>query len=277
MDNGQEYAHRLPIKCQLTLAYASSLAIAALMALASVAGILYQSNIYPTKELLESAVPTDVANLCIGLPLLLGSLWLAREGRLVGLLSWPGALFYVLYTYGVYVLCMPLNGALLLHLALVTLSAYTIIGLIASIDGAAVRRRLRDHVHERLCGAILILLGVAFLLQSGGAIVSALYSQTPIGQEELALHIADAICAPALVIGGALLFRREALGYLTGLGLLFQTSMLFIGLIVFLVVQPTLADVSFAPVDVVVVAILGLICFIPFGLFFRGVGSSTAR
>jgi hypothetical protein len=275
MDNGQACASRLPIKRRLSLAYASSLAIAALMTLASIAGILYQSTIYPTEELLESAVPTDVANLCIGLPCLLGSMWLARQGNLAGLLFWPGVLFYAFYTYAVYIMCMPLNGVLLLHLTLVTLSACTIIGLIASIDGEAVRRRLRGHVREGLAGAILTLLGVAFLLQAVGSMISALLSQAPVGQEELALHIADALCAPALVLGGVLLYRREALGYVTGLGLLFQTSMLFVGLILFLIVQPLLTTAPLAWVDVVVVAVLGLICFVPFGLFLRGVGRST--
>jgi len=277
MDTEQEQTSRLPVRRNLALAYIISFGIAVLMAVASIAGILYRTDIYPNEELLQSAVPTDVANLCIGLPFLLGSLWLARRGRLAGLLSWPGALFYVVYTYGVYVLCMPLNGALLLQVALVTLSAYTFIAVVASIDGQAVRRLLYGHVYERLCGAILILLGVAFLLQAGGALISALYSQAPIGQEEVALHIADAICAPALVIGGVLLFRRDALGYVAGLGLLFQTSMLFVGLMVFLLVQPRLVDVPFAPGDVVLVAILGLICFVPFGLFLRGVVGSTAR
>jgi hypothetical protein len=163
---------------------------------------------------------------------------------------------------------------LLLHLTLVTLSACTIIGLIASIDGEAVRRRLRGHVREGLAGAILTLLGVAFLLQAVGSMISALLSQAPVGQEELALHIADALCAPALVLGGVLLYRREALGYVTGLGLLFQTSMLFVGLILFLIVQPLLTTAPLAWVDVVVVAVLGLICFVPFGLFLRGVGRS---
>ena len=39
----------------------------------------------------------DAFNLVVGVPLPLGLLWLARRGSLVGLLLWPGALFYVLY------------------------------------------------------------------------------------------------------------------------------------------------------------------------------------
>jgi hypothetical protein len=56
-----------------------------------------------------------------------------------------------------------------------------------------------------------------------------------------------------------------------GLGLLFQASMLFVGLIFLLLLQPFLTAAPFAPVDVIVVSILGLICFVPLGLFARGV------
>jgi hypothetical protein len=71
-------------------------------------------------------------------------------------------------------------------------------------------------------------------------------------------------------VGGALLWRRQALGYVAGAGLLFQASMLFIGLIVFLLLQPALTGAPFALADVVVIAIFGLVCFVPFALFTRG-------
>ena len=60
---------------------------------------------------------------------------------------------------------------------------------------------------------------------------------------------------------------------MTGLGLLFQSSMLFIGLIIFLLLQPFLTAAPFVLTDVVVIFIMGLICFIPFALFVRGVVS----
>lgn len=83
----------------LTLAYRFSLVIALLMAGASLAGALYQGSLYPNDELRRSFVPNDVANLFIGLPILLGSVWLTRRGALLGLLLWPGSLLYVVYNY----------------------------------------------------------------------------------------------------------------------------------------------------------------------------------
>lgn len=276
MDTNQERYTSLPIRRNLALIYALSFIIAMLMAAASVTGLLYRSVLYPTDDLLQSFVPNDVVNLFVGLPILLGSMWLARRGKLIGLLVWPGALFFVLYNYLVYVFAMPLNVAFLLDLTLVTLSVYTIIGLIASIDGKAVQQRLIGSVSERIAGAILAGLGLLFFLRVIGVIINALTSQTPIAETELALHVSDFLITPAWVIGGVLLWRRKEFGYVTGLGLLFQASMLFIGLIIFLLLRPFLTAAPFVPVDVVVIFILGLICFIPFALFVRGVVSGRS-
>jgi hypothetical protein len=140
--------------------------------------------------------------LVLGLPILLGSLWLVRRGNLIGLLCWPGALF-------------------LLYLFLVTLSAYTIIGVVSSI--------------------------------------------------ELAQWIDDIVVAsPPLIIVGLLMLRRKALGYVAGMGLLLLCCMLFIGLVPIMVIQALLKDLPIDVIGIVIVLVSGMICFIPFTLFFRG-------
>ena len=276
MNTNQKRNASLPIRRNLALIYALSLIIAILMTAASVTGLLYRAVIYSTDDLLQSFVSNDVVNLFIGLPILLGSMWLARRGKLIGLLFWPGALFFVLRNYIVYVFAIPLNVAFLLHLTLVTLSMYTIIGLIASIDGKAVQQRLIGSVSERVAGGVLAGLGLLFFLMVISAIINVLISQTPTTETELAHHVADFLIAPSWGIGGVLLWRRKELGYVTGLGLLFQGSMLFIGLIIFFLLQPFLTNDPFVLSSVVVVFVLGLICFIPFALFVRGVVSGRS-
>jgi len=162
------HEHNLPIKRSLIPIYTVSLVIAVLMAVASGAGLLYQSAVYPTNELIRTFVPNDVVNLFIGLPIILGSMFLAMRGKLVGLLLWPGALFFVLYNYIVYVFAMPFSAAFLLDLALVTLSVYAIAGLVASIDGRSVQQRIAGSVPERVAGGILAGLGLLFFLQPSG-------------------------------------------------------------------------------------------------------------
>ena len=266
----------LPVRCDLRLASASSLVIGLLMTIVSLVGILYPTIIYPQEDLREAFIPNDVVNLVIGVPILLISLWLTWRGKLIGLLFWPGALFYVFYTYIVYLLSMPLNVAFLLDLTLVSLSAYTMIGLVACIDSKVVQNRLSGAVPERAGGAILAGLAVLFFIRAGALMVAAILNQTSISATEIALNAADFLIAPAWVIGGIWLWRRKALGYVTGLGLLYQASMLFIGLIFVLILQPLITTAQFELTDVLVVFVMGLVCFIPFILFVRGVLSKPS-
>lgn len=274
MSTNSERNTSLFIKRNLNSIYILSFIVTLLMTITAIIGFLYRETIYPTDALLQAFLPNDVVNILIGLPILLGAMWLARRGRLTGLLLWPGALFYILYNYMIYLFAMPLTMAFLLHLLLVTLSMYTLISLLTSLDGEAIQKRLDGAVPERFAGGVLAGLGLLFLIQVTGAFAAALTGQTPILQTELALHISDFLFIPAWIIGGVLLWQKKEFGYVAGLGLLYQASMLFVALIVFLILQPSLTNVPFALVDVIVIFIMGLVCFVPFGLFVRGVEKS---
>jgi hypothetical protein len=119
------------------------------------------------------------------------------------------------------------------------------------------------------------------MFQAAGAMIDPFINHVQITGLDLAVHISDFAISPFLVIGGILLWRQKAFGYVSALGLLFQTSMLFIGLIMFLIIEPFLTTTPFPLVDVIVVSIMGLICFIPLILFIRGVitkeNSSTSK
>ncbi|HUW12114.1 MAG TPA: hypothetical protein VM537_20470, partial [Anaerolineae bacterium] len=263
----------LPITRDLTLAYVVSLVIALIMTVAAVIGLLFRTDIYPTDELILSFVPVDLFHLVVGLPILLGSMWLARRGKLIGLLCWPGALLYVLYSYITNLIGVPFGVLFLPYLLLVTLSAYTTIGLVASIDGQAVRQWLTGVVPAKAAGGILVVLTSLFIVINVANIVTALASQTPddaLGR--ICVWIADFTAViPACLVGGLLLWRREALGYVGGVGLLLQYSLLLAGAIPCMVF-PALYNVS--PIDVtgiVLVLVWGVMCFIPFVLFVRGI------
>lgn len=264
-------SNRLPITRSLTLACIISLIIALIMTVASIVGIFFRDIIYPSVEQSESFVPNDILNLGLGLPILLGSIWLARRGNLIGLLCWPGALFYVLYNYTAYLLGIPFNELFLLYLFLVMLSAYTIIAMVASIDEAAVRHQLSGRVPIRTAGGILLGITLGVFIYQIVAIVTALINQNPVDRMELAQWIDDlVVVSPPLFITGFLMLQRKALGYVAAMGLLLLCSMLFIGLVPVMVIQALLKN---APVDVIgilVVLVSGMICFIPLSLFIRG-------
>ncbi len=254
----------------LSFAYGTSLLIALLMTLASILGLINPDAVYPSEDLRQSFFANDVVNLVIGLPTLLGALWLAWRGSLTGLLFWPGALMFVLYNYFAYALSVPVSWIYLLHLTLVVLSLYTMIALMMRIDVDAVSEKLVGAVPARFSAAILIILGTLNFLRVFIVVANSLADPGSVPATDLVVLPSDFFVSPAWILGGVLLWRRTALGYTSGLGLLFQGSMLFIGLIAFLLLQPVMTNASFELIDVIVVTIMGLICFIPFGLFLKG-------
>jgi hypothetical protein len=264
----------LPVRNNLSIAYAASLGIAALAAAASAAGIASPAAVYPTEALRRAFVPNDVVSLVLGLPILLGSMGFAARGKLVGLLFWPGALLFLLYNYLIYLFCMPPNAGYLVYLVLVVLTLFTIIGLVAAMDAKAVQERLAGAVPEKLCGGVLAGLSALFLLRVAGILAG---SPDNLPQTELAVNISDFLVSPAWIIGGVLLWRRKALGYASGLGLLFSLSMLFVGLIVVMILQPVLTAAPFDGAGVLIVAAMGLVCFIPCALFLRGAAAERKR
>jgi len=266
----------LPLRHGLALLYAFSLVIGLLVAVASIAGLLFGSRLYPTEALRRELIGTDVAALALGLPALLLSLWLAWRGRLIGLLCWPGALFFVLYLYLIYLFALPFGPAFALDLGLVALSLYTLLDLVAAIDGDAVRQRLAGAVFERLAALSLagqgqLILAWVFLVLGG--VLAGVLAATPVG---MANHYVDVLIAPAWIIGGLMLWLRRPLGYAAGLGLLLQGSLFILAAIVIVLVQAALAGASIARLNLLLIVAGALVCFIPFGLFARGVLARSA-
>jgi hypothetical protein len=263
----------LPITRNLTLVYALSLVIALIMTGVSAAGLVFQTHIYPMDETLYSFIATDVINLVVGLPALLGSMWLARRGKLIGLLCWPGALLYVLYVYVTKTIGVPFGVMFMPYLCLVTLSAYTIIGLVTCIDGDVVRQRLTGNVPARLAGGILTGMTILFVILNVSTVVTALTSQPPSEPEHPAyILIADfTTMIPMCLVGGFLLWRREALGYVGGVGLLLLYSILLIGPIPILVFSSSANGLPIPVADILFLLVIASICLIPLGLFVRGI------
>jgi hypothetical protein len=262
----------LPITGDISLVVAVSLLVALLVAVAAMAGLLFRTTIYPTDELMLAYLPVDLFHLVVGLPILLGSMWLARRGSVAGLLCWSGALLYVLYSYITNLVGVPFGVLFLPYLLLVTLSAYATIGIVASIDGEAVHRQVAGTVPARTAGGVLVGLTGLFVVINAGNIVTAVANRLPGTPELMPVWIADFVAViPTCLIGGVLLWRRKALGYVAGAGLLLQYSMLFIGLAVVLA-YPAFYDGR--PVDVSGVAtmlVCGLICLVLLTLFVRGI------
>ena len=260
----------LPIKRDLLLVFVLSFLIAALMTAASLGGLFFSSSIYPTEELRQSYLANDLVNLVIGLPILLGSMWLTVRGRLLGLLCWPGALLYTIYNYIAYIFGIPFSWFTLVFIVLVLLSVYPVVDLLKGMDRDKIKTQLMGKVAEKFSGGVLAFFGVAFFFLAVNVITGASANQGTISMTDVGVAIADLVLSTLLFIGGILLFQRKPLGYASGMGLLFAASALFIGVILVVLLQPHLTNAPFVADDVVVLSGMALICFIPTRLFMRG-------
>ncbi len=64
----------LPFRGSICAISFVSFLVVVLMAVASVVCISSRASIYPTEELVQAFVSNDVVNLCLGVPILLGSM-----------------------------------------------------------------------------------------------------------------------------------------------------------------------------------------------------------
>jgi hypothetical protein len=278
---------RLPIKGGLAIAYRLSLAVAVLLCGVSAAGVasgrtgLYESDLTHASGVATSTagilIPGlfahDLFNLAVALPLLLATLWAARRGSTVGLLLWPGTLFYVLYTYTQYLLGAPFGPLFLAHILLVVLSAYAAIALLASIDADSMQRRLAGAVPARTAGGILVALALLTIGQDAGGALATVLAGGIVEPLARSVWTADlALEVPAVLAGGILLWQRRPLGYAVGAGLLLQFGLTPIALAAIMVLQPWLTG---APVDARTIAgvlVFAAVPFAPLAFFVRAGG-----
>ena len=283
-----------PVGRDLTLAYRLSLAVAALMTFASAAGVLLglSDGLYgpdPARALgateaeagllLPGLLGQDLFDLVVGVPLLLGAMWLARRGSPIGLLPWPGMLFYALYWSVLYLVGAPFSVLFLLYVPLVILSAYATIALVSSIDGEALRERLAGAMPARLVGGLLVVLALlTFGQDATGALTTALAGETPPDPAARPVWISDlALVVPATLAGGVLLGLRRPLGYVAGAGLLLSYGLTPVGLVFGMALGAVLTGAQPDVATVVALLVFGLVSFAPLVFFFRGAKAGRGR
>ena len=268
----------LAVTRDLRLAYLLSLVVAILMALVSLAGLIFGSgHLYGNDpDIVRWFRGGDAGNLAVGLPILLGTMWLSRGRSLIGLLLWPGALFYVVYTYALYLIGAPFNWLFLAYVALVTLSAYTTIGIVASIDGTAVRQHLA-RTPTRLVGGALFAIGVLATAALTVPVITTLSGSTPADPLLHAEWIVDYLIGnPVLLLGGILLWRKALLGYAAAAGLLFLSGANGVAFSVSQVIGALLTGSSIEVAVITVHLAIAAVSFALLTVFLRGTAGQRA-
>ena len=266
---------QLPLKANLRPVYSSTFAVVILLVVVSLAGIFFHTGLYPEGDLSATFLANDILNLMMGLPLIGITMVLTRRGKYVGLLCYPGALFYIIYVYATYLLGLPFSVFSILYLLLVGVSVYALFALISRMDFERILGHLEGKVPVRSSGIILLCIALMVLIYQFYSIVQTLIKYVSPEQIVLAQWVVDLIIAtpPGLAISISMI-RRRPVGYALGMSLLFVLGALFVGLVPVIIIKGMLTGIEINGLDILIVSLSSMICVIPFILFVRGVKRS---
>lgn len=161
----------------------------------------------------------DFIALIVGIPLLVASSWLAFRGSLRGRLLLAGTSGYFLYTYMSMSMLTAYNSLFLVYVALFGLSLYAFILSMLSFDLAGLARHFNPALPRGWIAAVLFGDGVFLILAWLARIVpELLHPEIPAALENTTTRVIQAmdlvLIAPLAILGGMLLLRRSAWGYL---------------------------------------------------------------
>ncbi|MGD8402407.1 MAG: hypothetical protein PVJ21_02020 [Anaerolineales bacterium] len=173
---------------------------------------------YDTVSSVAQAKANDLVTLVIGLPLLAISTWLAFRGSLRGRLLLTGTLGFFLYTYISMAFLAAFNPLFLVYTALYSLSLFAFILSMMSFDLETLPERFSEKLPRKWIAGLLFFVGGFLTLAWLGRILPPIMeNQTPLLENATTMVIQAmdlGLVLPLAVLGGILLLRRSAWGYL---------------------------------------------------------------
>jgi hypothetical protein len=192
-------------------------AVGLLMLVQSALGLLFRSEYRDVEWIAATWLGNDLVTLFVAVPILSAALVRSRLGSPRALLLCLGLLAYAFYNYAYYLLGAALNAFFPIYIAAVVAAALALIRGASSISPARIARCFSDRTPVRLIGGYYVFVGVS--LAGVWLTMWAAYAfagrPTPIDTEAFKLVAAldTVLMVPALVIGGILLWRQSAWGY----------------------------------------------------------------
>lgn len=225
-----------------------------------------------TSNWAAQAVAQDIANLVAYCALILLAV-LAARGALWAYFAWIGLLGYSVYTFAIYAFAVHFGPLFLLYVAVFGLSIYALVAGLSRLDYERVKARFGPRVPRRFASYLLLAIGGFFYLLWLSAVVPALVAgRVPDDVVKAGLlvnpvHVLDmAVFLPALLLAGALLLRRRAMGYVLAPLVLTAACTISLGIIM---IQPVYAARGETPAwgvgaAVAVLAVVELVTLIRF-------------
>jgi hypothetical protein len=198
------------------------------------------------------------------IPILVWASVRARRGSLPAHLIWLGLMFYLSYSYAIYLIGWPENRAFLIYVLVVLLAAAAFVDGLLKVDPFAVQPAV-GAFRTRGLGWFLVVVGVAFIglwLTDVGP--SALGGRAPLnlgrGGQAYAVYVLDlTVALPMVIATGVLLIRRHPMAPILAIVVLVKITTLFTALWLGVVAQMLAGrHVRFTP-DMVPSAVLPVV------------------
>jgi hypothetical protein len=219
---------------------------------------MYGVGIYDHDSLMRGSGQrgVDVVTLFLVIPLMAVSAWLHRRGSLRGTLVLAGTLLWFTYAGISYVAAVAYNELFLVYVALFGTSFYAALLAFASVDRDELARRIGPDVPRRGPAAFLFAIGTFTLgIWLMTPLEGLLRGEPPSDLDSYTSMFTNgfdiAVIVPATFVAGALMLRRDPLGYAFGIPLV-----LFAGLLAPMVAAMTVFQVQ-AGVDFTTGAVVG--------------------
>jgi len=168
-----------------------------------------------------SARGTALVVLLVAVPALVGGTLLARRGSGRAVLVWLGATGYLLYNAVMFAFATPFNELFLVYVAMLSLSIWTLVAVLRSVDVARLASRWREVVPVRPVAVYLWAIAGLNTLAWLAAILPALADGEPTaflagtGLTTNPVYVQDlAFWLPLMALVAAWLWRRTGWGYL---------------------------------------------------------------
>lgn len=212
--------------------YLNSFVITVLTAITTLSG-LFSSTLYQmdTISIISQMQGQDLITLIIVIPVMMGSLYLISKDSLRGRLIWMGTIFYFLYTYVSMSFATSYNQLFLVYVALFSLSLFTFLGELISMDIKKVKENFSSNKMRKVTAIFLFIVG----LMLAGMWLKMIIDSLIMGAEPLALEkyttlviqaLDLGIVVPTAILSAYLLIKNNEWGYVIASIFLIKASLL---------------------------------------------------
>lgn len=198
----------------------STLSILGLSIASTTLGLFREDHYAVAPAIVPRLQAQDAVILAVAVPVLTLGLWTAQRGTLWGRVVWLGALAFMTYTWASIAGQTGFTVFFLGHLALFSLSLFTLVGGLVQTDAVAVRDELAEELSRSLYAGFLAFVALGLTLLWFAELVPATVTGTPplvldeLGPQAIYTYVLDlGVVVPSLAITAVLLWRDRTWGY----------------------------------------------------------------